>query len=105
MLGNKDSVICYLKLLKRLESGGSISILSVSPDNWRAHCITPGRRLTSEEISELAKNLPLPPWSKDIHKRVATELGTSNNVISNAIDKILGDENLMTLLGENVKYS
>ena len=105
MQGNKDTVISYLKLMKKLESGGSIDIISLSPESWREYSGIPGRRLSEDELKVLAMNLPQPPWQKDIHKRVATQLDTSNNVVSNAINTILEDPDLNKLLGEDVKYS
>lgn len=105
MLGNRNSVISYLKLLKRLEGGGSIGILSISPENWSPDFSIPGRRLSPEEIEVLAKNLPMQPWTKDIHKRIAADLGTSNKVVSNAIGKILETPELLNLIGQEIKYN
>ena len=105
MLGDKTSVISYLKFLKRLEGGRSIDIISISPENWRETFGIPGRKLSKEEIMELAKNMPPRPWKKDIHKRIANLLGTSNNVMSKAISEILEDPDLLVLIGQDVKYS
>lgn len=105
ILGDKDAVISYLRQLKKLEKGWHIRIISLLPKNWSEHFGIPGRKLTQDEIKELAKNLPIQPWEKGIHKKIAKRLNTSNKVVSNAIDKILKDPNLMKSIGQDVKYN
>lgn len=105
MQGDKKLIFAYFRLLTKLRNGNSIDIIDYYPDDWRNCEIAAGRKLTSEEIVELSKNLPVRPWQKDIHKRIAIKLNTSNGVISRAITKILSDHELEILIGQDVKYS
>ena len=73
LVGRRDSVRQYVQLLKRRAKSGGIEI--VAKRTLRPERLT---GLTDEQIEEIRRALPAGSVPKDIHKKIAADLGLPN---------------------------
>jgi hypothetical protein len=95
--GNNSSVKEYVKILKKLERKNELIIHEIvfirQPQIPPHEC-----KLPIETIQSIAMSLPKRPWPKNIHKSIAKEFGISNTQVYAAINTILGDEKLSSII-------
>ena len=102
--GDRETVRTYLQELKKLEKKGLLSltrkdILTVPKGRIKPE---PPTTLDAETIEEIARRLPEQPWPKGIHKEIAQTLSISNTQCSRAINKILCEDSLLSLVGSSL---
>jgi hypothetical protein len=101
LCGDRETVRAYLRELKKLEERGILSIaheeIYKTPKDGVRY--KPPTTLDRETIEEIARRLPAQPWPKGIHKGIAADLAISNTQCSRAIEAILRNKSLRSLIG------
>jgi hypothetical protein len=97
LAGSRAEVRAYLRLLQKLERRSELIIHGktlIHTEIARQEC-----KLPLEVIELMAKALPDPPWPKNIHKTIAQRFAVSNKQAWAAIDVILNNQRLTSLIG------
>ena len=99
--GDRETVRAYLRKVKSFAKKGHLSI--VRQDVYKNQKGDEKRqlppKLDSDTIEKIARRLPVKPWPKGIHKKIANDLAVSNTQCSRAINLILSDDSLSLLIG------
>ncbi len=87
----------YKALLKKCSAGEikvlSYNVLSLAPFHPRT------KQFPWEDVEKVIELLPEKPWEKNIHKKIAAQLGWSNTKVSKIINNILIEQSANIKLG------
>ncbi|NQT10330.1 MAG: hypothetical protein HQ573_04070 [Desulfobacteraceae bacterium] len=84
--GDEEALRTYAKYVRRVEKKGYIVATVLKTSGLYKTRIG---KLDEELINRVKDALPEQPWSKNIHKQLATNLGTSNKKVSSAIQILI----------------
>lgn len=81
----------YYKLLKKIESSGKIKVLTYEVVYQVSNKKTI-KQYTWSDVEKVIEQLPEKPWEKNIHKKIAHNLGWSNTKVFGIINNIINEQ-------------
>jgi len=103
----------YYKILNKIGSAGKLKVLSITNISL-APVHKKIKQYSWDDVEKVMELLPERPWEKYIHKKIAEQLGWSNNKVSGIISYItnekpvrlsLGRRKIILHLGETYTFS
>lgn len=88
LIGASKIIRAYKRLLKKSQKMGELTIMA---SEFRGSNKIKPCSLSEQEIDQIRASLPPKPWSKDVHKVIATKLGFKNGEVYSAIHQIGGE--------------
>lgn len=111
--GPYDYIRKYYKILNKTGSAGKLKVKSITNLSL-APVHTKIKQYSWNDVEKVMELLPEKPWEKYIHKKIAEQLGWSNNKVSGIINYIenekpvslsLGRRRIMLHIGETYTFS